>query len=228
METIMHLNKFRVVGVCLLIAGLLILCLSPNSESVFVILGFAVCTLAGLQLMLFAGYLSPKGIQQQRVEIAARINKGGWKPLTIPPRSYRYHVSSLNYGVVLLMGVGFIVLGIGVFFIENHISPMTFAVAGSFLVFAALSFLYVYRHSRIHIDIDSWGVKAQTLFGNVQFPWYEVVDFRKFETRQTGIGKTGEVYKVYSLHRSVEFYGSLEGAKDLAASIDYAIDRTWQ
>jgi hypothetical protein len=228
MKTIMHLNKFRVTGVGLLIVGLLILCLSPNSESVFVILGFAGCTVAGLQLIFFAGYLSPKGIQQQREEAVVRIKRGGWKPLTIPPRSYRYHVSRFNYGVVLLMGVGFIVLGIGVFFIGDHISPLSFAVAGFFLVFGGLSFLYVYRHSHIHIDIHSRGIKAQTLFGNVQFPWHEVVEFRKSGIRQIGIGQTGEVYKVYSLHRSVEFYGTLEGAKDLAASIDFAIDRTWQ
>ena len=225
-------QPLRVAGVALVISGLWLLIFAPDNAIIFLFLGLG-CFVPGFLLVIFASEIKPEGLDRRRKELAAQLARGGWKPVVISARTFRYRLSSWAYGLILLMAAGFMFgLPALIYFAAKDrpsggASADLLYLSGLFLLFGLLLILYLYRLSHIRIAVDSWGLRAQRLFGSAEIPWHEIVEFKKFEVNSLGAGKMGDIYKVYSLNKAIEFYQSLEGAKELAALIDDGMTQTW-
>lgn len=240
---------YRLAGGVLLVLAVVILFAAPDSPGLEFLgmLGFITCLVSGF--FLVSGIVgTPRDIGPRRQEVAQRGARGDWQPVQIPPRVFRYQVSVPGRVVILIMAFFLIAIGIGIFclfgvsLLKGRVVDMqwweaiAWTIAASVIPAGAgvLLLLYLHRYRGISIRVDEWGIRAQTLLGHVEIPWQEVVALKQVNPDvPTIVGLVplvlplGAIYRVYSLHKTLEFYYSLEGAADLVALIQQATGLSW-
>lgn len=221
----------RGAGVGLLVLAAVVLFLPDRVFQAFGVLVFVGLLLPGVFLATGL-WGTPAEVVRRRQEGAAPARAGDREPVEVVPRVFEYHFSKFAQAILTLMAAAFLIGGLALFLLlwrDPRLGLGSALATGGFLfAFGLLVLLYQRRWTQIRIEVDSTGIKAQSLFTRVAMSWQDVIALKHFGVPGIGVGMIGRVYRVYSSTQTLEFYDSLTGAPELVTIIAAATAQTWE
>lgn len=219
-------KQWRWIGAGLMLGGFVFLLFSFASAAAGVlgVFLFLACFVSGF--MMLAGFFGESAqVAQMRQEAAAQGYQNRRQTRNVAVREFRYKTGWFAMSALIVIFLSFFLAGL-LFLIVATVNPnvrVVLLLMGLMLLgLGSAGLLYAYRTTQMYIKIDAWGLKAATLFGSLEMAWDEVVTLEGFDIRGYAYGSFGQLYKVYSLHQTLEFSQNLENYQELISIINYA------